>query len=104
MNSKALNLFVKNLESVMLEKGISRLELAKKLGVSRQQISNYLGGQHFPTLDKIESIARALDAPIFMLLMTPRQRAMWEAWEEALRKAVEAQVIEEVGPKPKSEK
>jgi transcriptional regulator with XRE-family HTH domain len=59
---------------------LSQEELAEMIGVETRQMSRIEVGQSFPTLDRLERIAKALDVPIknffdFMHLEEGEERA-----------------------------
>ena len=56
-----------NIKRVRTEKGVSRKELAEKLGVSEVSISTYENGQKQPPLEKIFSIADFLKVSVASL-------------------------------------
>jgi len=51
--------------SILKEKGISKVNLAKKLGVPRQSIYSYLNGN--VSLEKLVNIANVLNVPVWRL-------------------------------------
>lgn len=57
--------FGKKLKKLMLEKNITQIELAEKLGIKkRQQISKWATGASSPRTETIEKIAQALGVPV----------------------------------------
>ena len=60
MNTTA---FGSNLRQIREEKNISLRELAKKIGVSGAFLSDIELGRRFPSLDKIELIAKEIGIP-----------------------------------------
>ena len=51
-----------NINALMKERGISRAELARRIGVSRASVSRMLNGSTNYTLRKLSEVALALDA------------------------------------------
>ena len=47
----------------MMENGISQRELAKKMKVAPQTVSQFLGGKYDLRMETIEKISKALGAP-----------------------------------------
>lgn len=82
MSAKILKSFAKAVDVFLAEKGILRTDLAKRLGVSDQQVSKYLGGHHAPGLDKVEKIAEALGVSPFLLIMSKEERAAWDFYSQ----------------------
>lgn len=78
MSDNYLKLFIKSVDVLLAERQLSKTDLAKMLGVSRQTVGQYLSGEHSPSLDKIVKIAEALGVPPFVLLMSPLEKAKWD--------------------------
>ncbi|PIQ86416.1 MAG: hypothetical protein COV74_04980 [Candidatus Omnitrophica bacterium CG11_big_fil_rev_8_21_14_0_20_45_26] len=54
--------FAKYLEKRLEEKNVTKAELARKIGLKRQNyINNIVAGLHTPTIKRVEQIAKALD-------------------------------------------
>lgn len=60
--------FKKNLESLMAEKNMDGVTLAKKIGITNSNISRYLSGESTPTADTLLKMARALKVTVSYLL------------------------------------
>lgn len=60
------------IEDVLKEKGVKKAELARRLGVQRQNITTLLVN---PSAKKIEDIAAALGVPIWQLFAAPEDVA-----------------------------
>ncbi len=56
------------INSLRTSKGITQAQLAEKLGVSFQAVSNWERDEHLPDTDKLASIARALDSTVASLM------------------------------------
>jgi transcriptional regulator with XRE-family HTH domain len=56
--------FAKNLRELRAKHKLSQEELAHKIGVSRQMVARYESGENYPELDKVITIAKALDCKI----------------------------------------
>ena len=69
----------KMISSIRKERGLSQLQLAEKLSISKQAISNYERGIREPDYVTLEAIADVLNVPIAMLISREDQ-------EKALRK------------------
>lgn len=52
--------FVSNINAIMMERGITSVQLAKSADVPQTLLTRLLRGESRPTLDIVESIARAL--------------------------------------------
>ena len=50
-------IFSINLKRVMAQKGVSRQDLSKVLGVSYFTISDWVNGKKYPRMDKVEMLA-----------------------------------------------
>lgn len=46
---------------VLINKNISQRRLAKKIGVNKDTLNNWINGNTFPTIDKIIDLCIALD-------------------------------------------
>lgn len=60
----AKKLFAERLKSILKEKEMSGRHLAREVGITGAQISNYLRRQSFPQPEKLVEIARTLNVPI----------------------------------------
>lgn len=56
------------LKDIQKRKGIKNVELAKMVGISGQQITNYHSGEKTPPLSTLEKIAQALNCEMAELL------------------------------------
>lgn len=56
-----MNIFGDNLESLLEEKGVSRNQLAMKIGVDRATVCRYISKDRMPTIKKFINICVALD-------------------------------------------
>lgn len=59
-----------DLRKILREQGVSQSDLARKLGVIRQQVSAWCNGTKNPDLESRKKIAKALGIPIVKLLDT----------------------------------
>ncbi|QQS20792.1 MAG: helix-turn-helix transcriptional regulator [Candidatus Moraniibacteriota bacterium] len=57
-----------NLKKIRTKKGVTQIEIAKKLAVNRSFVSNIENGKTNPTLSTITNLANALDVPVNELL------------------------------------
>ena len=57
-----------NLKRIRTKKGITQIEIAKKLGADRSFVSNIENGKTNPTLSTITNLAKALSVPVNELL------------------------------------
>lgn len=64
-------LFAKNVEARLASKGWNRKKLATEAQVPPPSISNWLNGDRPPTIEGIESVAKALDTTPSALLAEP---------------------------------
>lgn len=65
--------FGQKLARIRKSRGFSQSELASRLGLSRTTIANLEGGKQNVQLYQVFVLARALDAPVEMLLPTGRE-------------------------------
>ena len=54
-------LFAKKLRMALAENGMRQIDLARKTGLNKGQISQYLKGNNIPSTDKVMKIADALN-------------------------------------------
>ena len=57
-----------NLKRIRTGKGVTQIEIAKKLAVNRSFVSNIENGKTNPTLSTITNLANALGVPVNELL------------------------------------
>lgn len=65
-----------NLRKRRRELKMTQAKLAEQLGVSTAYVCQLETGSHTPGLEVIERVAKALDCPALMLLMTPESAEM----------------------------
>lgn len=66
--SRYTQTFCHNVQVVMEERGISKTQLAEKLGVSKQAVGQMLGGKYNLTIERAERVADVLEKPLTELL------------------------------------
>ena len=59
------------IKEICSDKGVSIVELAKRVGMSRVSISNMVAGRQSPPVDTLEKIAVALEVETWELLKDP---------------------------------
>lgn len=57
-----------NIDNILREKGLTKTDIAKRIGLSRESLYRILSGN--PTLDNIKKLADALEVPISELFGT----------------------------------
>lgn len=55
------------LKEVMAERGMKSVELAERLGVTKQTVSNLINGRVMPSVETISKAADALGVPMWRL-------------------------------------
>ena len=63
--------FRRNVREMLDLKGMTRVELARRSGLSRPWLSGMLNGKAIPSLLTCERIARALVTPLEVLIASP---------------------------------
>ena len=61
----ARELFPKNLQRYMADAGLSQTDVARRLGVSKQTVSDWISGKKFPRVDRMQQLA-----DLFSVLMS----------------------------------
>lgn len=56
--------FIKKLKIALVEAGLNQTELAEKMGVKKQSVSNWFTGYSNPKLSTIQKIAKATGKPL----------------------------------------
>ncbi|MBI3463280.1 MAG: helix-turn-helix transcriptional regulator [Planctomycetes bacterium] len=69
--SRAREAFIAEVRRRMAARGITQEELGTRLGVTQPAISRLLSGTYNPSLDLMESVARALDCEL-QVALAPR--------------------------------
>ena len=62
------------LREVLSEKGVSGKELAEKIGVSQNTISNIVNGYNFPRPEHLVAIAKELDVDLKDLFISTKEK------------------------------
>jgi transcriptional regulator with XRE-family HTH domain len=61
------------LKEIMDSKGMKSVELAARLGVTKQTISNMLNGRVMPSIETINKIADILEVPMWQIFADPEE-------------------------------
>ena len=69
MSTRLHQTFMANLKNKLRDGDVSQADLARKMGVSRQYITNILAGRSEPSLGLIERIAEGLEVSAHELLL-----------------------------------
>lgn len=69
----------KMIATIRKERGMSQLQLAEKLSISKQAISNYERGTREPDYVTLEAIADVLNVPMSMLISSEDQKKALDA-------------------------
>lgn len=77
MSHNYLKELIHFVKTEMKNKEINQVDLAKKMGLSRQTINQLLSGEHSPRLDTLINLSSAIDVPPFYLLMSKEDRDKW---------------------------
>ncbi len=59
-----------NIDNILKEKGLSKTDIAKRIGLSRESLYRILSGN--PTLENLNKLANALEVPISELFDQPQ--------------------------------
>ena len=70
---------------------MTQKQLAQKADLDETQLGRYLKGHTSPSFEAVERVAVALGVPPFYLLMSPEERALWDA-KSAPKSDLEARV------------
>ena len=57
----------------MAERGVKSVELAGRLGVTKQTVSNLINGKVMPSIDTIQKAADALGVPLWQMFADPKE-------------------------------
>ena len=71
------------IREIMSEKGVTSVELAEKIGVSKAPISNLINNKTMPSIDTLGKIATALGVPDWQLFAS-KEEAVNDTREEFL--------------------
>lgn len=69
----------KMISTIRRDRGISQMQLALKIKVTKQTISNYERGERVPDYETLEAIADALNVPVSMLISRDEQKKALDA-------------------------
>lgn len=76
---------VLRLKEIMKEKGVSREELARRVGVSKTTISNISTEKNYGTIPALLSIAEALDVDIREMFVPTKQVSLTDSQLDELK-------------------
>ena len=82
------------IEKYRLEKGLTKTELAKRVGVSRGQITRMENGTRTISEENYAKIANALDVPLENLLPSDAIRRIDEGEKESLVISLDPEILE----------
>lgn len=83
----------RNLKRLRRQKGLTQEELADKLHVTRQAVSNWERNQNLPELEVLLSAAEAMGVSVDELLYGPRPAAPPDGPENRRKKVITAAVL-----------
>lgn len=81
------------LKELMAQKGISREELAKKVGVSMTTVSNINSEKNLPTINLLLQIAEALDVDIREMFVPTKKNIVIQSEIIKAKKLIEEALI-----------
>lgn len=81
-----------DLTILVAESGISRSDLAKKLGWSRARVSQVLSGESNLTIETIYAVAKAVGVAFDVVFRKPASARATQMWEQAI--AVSAVLVD----------
>lgn len=61
------------IKDIMIEKGVSSVNLADMIGVSKVTVSNLINNKTMPSVETLDKIATALDVPMWQLFVSPEE-------------------------------
>lgn len=61
------------IKEIMIDKGVSSIDLASMIGVSRVTISNLINNKTMPSIDTLSKISNSLDVPIWQFFTSPTE-------------------------------
>ncbi len=64
------------IRELMKERGITSIELAEKLNVTKATVSYWINGKVFPNADTLECIAELLNVPVWRLFGGPEDAVL----------------------------
>lgn len=74
MSTTLHDAFIRNLENQIEMAGITKSELARRMGCSRAFVSRLFGRKFVPGLEVIEKVARAIGVSAVSLLVEPAEQ------------------------------
>lgn len=60
--------FTMNLKKLMIERGMTAADIARKTGMTQATLSRYINGKRIPKINSVIKIAKALNVPIELLM------------------------------------
>lgn len=72
--------------------GLTQVDLAKKMGISKQTVNQLLTGEHSPRLSTLELMAEALGKTVSEMLFTDQEKQIWEAGKKS-KPSIKAEIV-----------
>lgn len=85
-----MDMAVLRLKEIMKEKGVSREELAGKVGVSMTTISNISTEKNYPTIPLLLSMAEALDVDVREMFVPTKGSVLTDSEINSLREVFQS--------------
>jgi len=76
---KYLNFIRLSINDLLRQRDWNQSDLAKAMGVSRQNLNKLMTVDRLPTVSTVKAVADALNIELFYLLMSPEDRKKWDA-------------------------
>jgi transcriptional regulator with XRE-family HTH domain len=80
-----------NIDSILKTKRLSKIEVAKRMGLSRESLYRILSGN--PTLDNITKLAAALDVPVTELFEEKKEVSVYIEYRGETKRISEKDLI-----------
>ena len=75
--------FADELAAFMKQKGVSKAELARRMGIQPSRVTSMLSGTSNFTIDTMVRAARAVGASLHQKLLPAGKKVRWQTWNEA---------------------
>lgn len=92
----AQNDFSYNLKKIRQSLKLSQAELSEKIGITPKHLSEIERGKCNPSFDIIDRISIALDTPVYVLFISPKEEdflfspsALYTIYDKALEKTIQ---------------
>ena len=75
--------FADEMVALMKQNGVSKADLARRMGIQPSRVTALLSGTSNLTIDTMVRAARAVEASLHQKLLPSKKKVRWQVWDES---------------------